>query len=131
MADKIIAESADAQIAPGDVLPLAVPSGQVVSLIDVIWNVPGPNGLAVRFRFLAPAIARDAGSVDPDVAGRDMDDLCQNYALQRIAEFGPQPSQIIISLSDVAVPFGEAAPDATQYFQAYTIADGTCVWEVF
>ena len=131
MADKIIAESADAQIAPGDGMPLAVPSGQVVSLIDVIWNVPGPNGLAVRFRFLAPAIARDAGAVDPDVAGRDMDDLCQNYALQRIAEFGPQPSQIIISLSDVAVLFGEAAPDATQYFQAYSIADGLCVWEVF
>ena len=131
MADKMMAESAGAQIAPGDGVPLAVPSGQVVSLIDVIWNVPGPNGLAVRFRFLAPAIARDAGGVDPDVAGRDMDDLCQNYALQRIAEFGPQPSQIIISLSDVAVPFGEAAPDATQYFQAYTIADGTCVWEVF
>lgn len=136
MADKIMAESAGAQIAPGDGVPLAVPSGQVVSLIDVIWNVPGPNGLAVRFRFLAPAIARDAGGVDAggvdaDVAGRDMDDLCQNYALHRIAEFGPQPSQIIISLSDVAVPFGEAAPDATQYFQAYSIEDGLCVWEVF
>ena len=46
--------------------------------------------------------------------------LCQNFALPRISDIGPQPSQIVSSLSDRPVPFGEAAPDATQFFEAYT-----------
>jgi len=29
------------------------------------------------------------------------------------------------------VPFGTAAPEATQFFEAYSIADGTCQWEMF
>ena len=30
-----------------------------------------------------------------------------------------------------AVPFGETRPDATQFFNSYSIADGTCVWDVY
>ena len=110
---------------------ITVPSGQMVTLLDVITNVPGPDGLAARFRFLAPAIARAGGTVDAGTAAADMDFLCQNYALDRIAGIGPQPSQIIISMSDMDVPFGEARPDATQFFNAYSIEDGVCVWDVY
>jgi Family of unknown function (DUF6497) len=110
---------------------ITVPSGQAVTLLDVITNVPGPNGLTTRFRFLAPGIARESGAVDAEAAAADMDDLCQNYALKRIAELGPQPAQIIISMADMDVPFGESHPEATQFFNAYSIADGTCVWEMF
>ncbi len=110
---------------------ITVPSGQTVTLLDVITDVSGPAGLTARFRFLAPAIARDGGTVDPETAGLDMDYLCQTYALTKIANTGPQPAQIIISMSDVDVPFGEARPDATQFFNSYSIADGTCVWEVY
>ena len=117
--------------AKGDATPIAVPSGQVVTLLDVIWNAPGPTGLAVRFRFLAPAISRATGAVDFATASADMLHLCQTYALPRIAEFGPEPSQIIISMSDMAVPFGEPSPDATQFFEAYTVQDDACIWEVF
>ena len=110
---------------------IKVPSGQVVTLLDVITNVPGPDGLAARFRFLAPAVARAGGTVDAEVAGKDMDWLCQNFALDRIANIGPQPGQIIISLADMDVPFGESHPEATQFFNAYDIADGTCQWAMF
>jgi len=110
---------------------IAVPSGQKVTLLEVISNVPGPEGLTVRFRFLAPAIAKDGGTVDAEAASLDMDHLCQAYALDRIASIGPAPAQIIISMSDRDVPFGETRPDATQLFNAYSIADGTCVWEMF
>ena len=110
---------------------ITVPSGQAVTLLDVITNVPGPEGLAARFRFLAPAIARAGGSVDAETAAADMDFLCQTYAMARIAEMGPQPAQVIISMSDVDVPFGEARPDATQFFNAYSIAEGSCVWDVY
>lgn len=110
---------------------IAVPSGQVVTLQDVVGNVPGPNGLTVRFRFLAPAIAKAGGGVPIETALRDMEALCNSYALTRIAEFGPAPAQIVISLSDVAVAFGTPAPNATQYFEAYSIKDNICIWDVF
>jgi hypothetical protein len=118
-------------LGPGAGQPIPVPSGQAVTLQDVVWNAPGPDGLTLRFRFIAPAIARDGGTVDFDAATADMLHLCQSYALPRISSTGPQPSQIVISLSDVAVPFGEAAPDATQFFEAYAIRDGVCIWEMF
>ena len=119
------------QIAVGGEVAVAVPSGQLVTLQEVIWNVPGPAGLAIRFRFLAPSIARDGGTVDFAVAAADMLYLCQNYALTRVAEFGPQPGQIIISLSDQALPFGEPAPNATQFFEAYRVESDACIWEAF
>ena len=109
--------------------PIAVPSGQSVTLQDVVQDAPGTAGLTLRFRFLAPDIA--GGGVDVDLAMADMAFLCETYALPRIANTGPAPAQIVISLSDVAVPFGEAAPDATQYFEAYRIENGTCIWEAF
>ncbi|MEO8244089.1 MAG: DUF6497 family protein [bacterium] len=110
---------------------ITVPSGQSVTLLDVITNVPGPNGLTSRFRFLAPQIARDGGTIDADTAEQDMNDLCQTYVLPKIANPGPQPSQIIISMSDRDVPFGEDHPEATQFFNSYSITDGSCVWDMF
>lgn len=120
-----------AHVLPGDATLIAVPSGQPVLLQDVIWNVPGPEGLAVRFRFVAPQIARESGSVPYEIAAEDMLHLCQSYALPRLTEFGPQPSQVIISLSDQPVPFGEAMPEATQFFEAFTYQDGDCIWEIY
>ena len=119
------------QSLPGNGQQVAVPSGQSVTLQEVPWNVPGPDGLTARFRFVAPAIAKSGGTVDFETASADMVHLCQNFALPRISDIGPQPSQIVISLSDRPVPFGEAAPDATQFFEAYTIRDNACIWEAF
>jgi hypothetical protein len=106
---------------------IAVPSGQIVTLIEVIANEPGPAGLTSRFRFLAP----DVAALEAEVSERDMEALCVTYALSRIPSTGPQPVQIVISLSDRVVPFGEAAPEATQLFAAFSPADGTCIWELF
>lgn len=110
---------------------LDVPSGQAVTFLDTVWAEPGPEGLTARFRFVAPGIARDGGHVDFEAATADMAWLCEHYALPRIPATGPQPSQVIISLSDRAVKFGEASPQATQYFEAYRIAGATCIWEGF
>ncbi|MDP4032211.1 MAG: DUF6497 family protein [Pseudorhodobacter sp.] len=110
---------------------IAVPSGQPVTLQDVVWNAPGLAGLTLRFRFLAPQIARVGGSIDFDTAVADMQALCNSYALPRLADMGPVPAQIIISLSDIAVPFGMAMPEATQFFEAFSVQDGVCIWEVF
>jgi hypothetical protein len=107
---------------------IPVPSGQEVTLQDVVWNVPGPEGLTLRFRFVAPAIA---GTLGFEAAAEDMQYLCDTYALPRVADFGPQPAQIVISLSAAPLPFGEPAPDTEQFFESYSLADGTCQWEMF
>lgn len=124
MTDPNVTESADALVVP-------VPSGQWVRFVDVVMNAPGPEGMVARFRFVAPAIAKETGSVDFEVAVTDMAHLCQNFALPRIASTGPTPSQIIISFADRDVPFGEAVPEATQFFEAYRVEGDACIWEAF
>ena len=118
------------QAALGDDALITVPSGQTVTLQEVVWNAVGVDGLTLRFRFVAPAIAPD-GSVDFETASADMLALCQTYALPRMAEFGPQVQQIIISLAAKPLAFGETAPDVTQFFEAYRVEDGTCIWEIY
>ncbi len=116
------------QVVDGMGAAVPVPSGQAVTLQDVIWNVPGPDGMTTRFRFVAPAIA---AGVDFDTAEADMIHLCEAFAVPRLTEFGPQPEQVVISLSDRALPFGDSAPDAVQFFESYRIEDGKCLWEMF
>ncbi len=111
--------------------PIAVPSGQEVRFLDTIHAAPGPEGLPQRFRFIAPAIARAGGTIDAETAQADMEALCNDFALPRLAQTGPVPAQVIIVLSDREVAFGEPAPEATQYFEAYSIDGDRCVWEPF
>lgn len=126
-----LAETVAGRSEPGDGLTLALPSGQVVTLIETIWNTMGPVGLVTRFRFLAPDINAETGTVPFEVATQDIAWTCQNFALGKVTEFGPLPSQIIISLEDRPVPFGQTDPDALQFFEAFRIEDGACIWEVF
>jgi Family of unknown function (DUF6497) len=111
--------------------PIPVPSGQIVTYVEAISDAAGPSGLTLRFRFLAPAIARGGGTVTPEAAQDDMLALCRTYALPRIASTGPQPQQIVISLSDRPVEFGITDEEATQFFDAFGIEDGDCILELF
>ena len=131
MTDPIMVEAEGPQVIAGEDAVVAVPSGQDVRLLEVVLNAPGPDGVAARFRFVAPAIAKDGGEIDFETASADMAHLCQTYALPKLAELGPVPTQIIISFSDRAVPFGQAAPEATQFFEAYRIEGDACIWEAF
>ena len=72
MTDPMAAQTAGAQSVPGTDGPISVPSGQPLTLMDVIWNERGPEGLTFRFRFLAPQIARQGGTVDYETAAVDM-----------------------------------------------------------
>lgn len=110
--------------------PITVPSGQAVTLQEVLTDQPG-QGLIYRFRFVAPGIAREKGQPDFEVIGADLEYLCNSYALPRIAEGGPAPNQIVISMSDRPTVFGEPDPDATQFFEAYSIEGEACMWEPF
>jgi hypothetical protein len=108
--------------------PLEVPSGQPVTFHEMLWDRPG-SGLVYRFRFVAPEIGQEGREYE-DVEV-DMRHLCETYAIPRLAEIGPQPSQIVISLSQQETEFGVAYDDVTQFFEAYRIEDETCILEFF
>jgi hypothetical protein len=129
MAVWALTRSEPEQAAPAD--GLAVPSGQSVSYLDTVQTAPGPEGLTIRFRFVAPGIARDGGAVTAQEAQDDMAWLCDHFAIKRLPATGPVPEQVVISLSDRPVDFGAAAPDATQYFEAFRVEGDTCHWEAF
>lgn len=115
----------------GSADPVAVPSGQVVTLQDVIRSDDGALGPVLRFRFVAPQIAGASTDVDFETVSADMLALCQGYAVPRLAGLGAAPRQVIISLAAEATPFGEANPDVTQFFEAYRVENGVCIWEMF
>lgn len=110
---------------------IAVPSGQPVTLVETVWGEPGPDGLTLRFHFLAPEISFSGGTVGFEAAAADMQFLCDTYALGRLPSTGPTVQQVVISLSDRPVPFGQSDPEATQFFEAYRVDSGACIWEAF
>ena len=120
-------------IAAGVAAPVAasnLPSGQVVELYEVLVDEVTTERW-VRFRFLAPEIARDTGvlrfsDVEPDLAH-----LCDTVALPYLAEFDLGGQGVVISLSDRKVDFGQTDPDATQFIDAFRVDAGACIWEGF
>lgn len=125
------AQAPDRITLPGDDTPLLVPSAQEVTLHEVIVDRPSPDVATYRFRYLTPAIARDGGTMDFESSIDDMQRLCETHALVRLTDPLPATVQVIISFADIAVPFGETNPDATQFFMAFAIKDGLCILEPY
>jgi len=111
--------------------PLALPSGRAVTFLDTIWGSPGPAGLTVRFRFVEPELPETLATLDYTTTEADMRYLCESYALDRIANTGPQPNQVIVSIADRPTAFGAVDPGATQVFEAYRRDGDQCIWEGF
>ncbi|MFK7752921.1 MAG: DUF6497 family protein [Sedimentitalea sp.] len=118
-----------ANIAPAHA-EISVPSGQAVTLNEVLID-ENPGERWLRFRFVAPAIARAGGAISYDQAAADMDHLCASLALPYMSEQGLSAVRIVISMMDRRVDFGAPAPDATQFFEAYRPENATCIWEEF
>lgn len=107
-----------------------VPSGQPVTLHEaLIDDVNGQNWL--RLRFIAPQIARSTGTIGYEVAEADIAHLCRHVGLPYAQEYDLRPHTIVVSLMDRAVEFGTQDAEATQFFDAFVIENGTCIWEAF
>jgi len=111
--------------------PVTVPSGQPVEFIEMIRDVEGTAGETLRFRFVAPQISRDGGTVSIEASLADIDVLCAEFVLPMVNKAAAAPDQVIISLADRKVDFGIASPEATQIFEAYRVEDTHCIWEGF
>ncbi|RME16733.1 MAG: acetolactate synthase [Alphaproteobacteria bacterium] len=97
----------------------------------MIRGEAGPAGPTVRFRFIEEDLGAIIDTRPYDELEADMKFLCENYALERIADTGPQPAAVIVSISDRPVPFGAPSPEARQVFEAYRPENGSCIWEGF
>ena len=78
---------------------------------------------------IGAVVIRESGDIDVQIVTHAA--AGGRFALPRIPGIGPQPSQLIISMADRALPFGEAAPEAIQYFEAFRLENGQCVWELY
>ncbi|WP_302622827.1 DUF6497 family protein [Tateyamaria omphalii] len=105
-----------------------MPSGQPVTLSEILVDEVGAEQW-LRFRFLAPGIARDTGEVSYADAEGDFQALCDDFVLPYIADFALDADVVVISLMDRPVAFGTSDPDATQFFEAFRPGPDGCVWE--
>ncbi|MDE3026965.1 MAG: acetolactate synthase [Paracoccaceae bacterium] len=106
-----------------------VPSGQAVSLMEVVWPEARAQVKTARFRFLAPAIVTHGKGVGPDEAEDDMAALCEGVALPTIVKSGKAVQEIVVSLSQKPVKLGETRDDVVQFFEAYVVKGGHCTVE--
>tara|TARA_R110002072_G_scaffold40393_7_gene114580 strand:- start:530 stop:910 length:381 start_codon:yes stop_codon:yes gene_type:complete len=115
-------------LAAAPALAIDVPSGQPIELQEVLIDEVGGE-VWLRFRFIAPEIARDGGSINNEVAAPDMMHLCATLALPYIAQYDLNGQIIVVSLADRITEFGVQDPDATQFFEAFRADGDTCIWE--
>lgn len=106
---------------------LILPSGLETYLHETLWDERS-TGLAYRFRFVAPDLT---GQEDFETKMTDLEYLCNSYAVPRMANIGPQPTQIVISIANQESEFGVTDPNVIQIFEAYSLDQGGCIWEMF
>ncbi len=107
-----------------------VPSGQPLTLTEVLQDSVG-NEAWLRFRFVAPQIAREAAAITYAQAEGDFVHLCDRVARPYMAEFALSADVIVITLMDRPVAFGTPDPEATQFIEAFRIVDNACIWDEF
>ncbi|WP_412563883.1 DUF6497 family protein [Thalassobius sp. MITS945101] len=106
----------------------AVPSGLTLALMDQRIEPQSDGSDWARFRFLAPALAT---GVSYDAVEGDFAHLCTEYALPDLKDRGAEVAQVVISLSSKELEFGETQPDIIQFFEAFRVENGLCIWEAF
>lgn len=110
--------------APALAQDITAPSGLQLNLYEVILEEDVP---LARFRFEVPEIAGNALAF-ADIAD-DLQALCDATLLPGLKQSGWTDGQIIMQLSAQQIAFGTTAPEVTQYFQPFSIAGDTCIWE--
>lgn len=105
-----------------------LPSGLSVTLQEYfVDTLPDGTGQA-RFRFVAPALAQGVGFAQVE---QDFPVLCAQVAVPTLVAARQDVAQVIISMAEKPLEFGATAPSVVQYFEAFRIENGSCIWEVF
>jgi hypothetical protein len=105
-----------------------LPSGLSVTLQEFFVDTLPDGSNQARFRFVAPELGQGAGFAQVEA---DFPVLCENVAVPALAETRPDVAQVIISMAEKPMEFGATDPSTIQYFEAFRIENGSCIWEVF
>lgn len=108
--------------------PIVLPSGTRAQLHEVLTDASS-GGVVLRFRYVADGF--DPQTVSQDDLTIDLHHLCVAQALAHVRSMGIIPGQVVISLADKPGQFGVADPDIRQVFEAFTIHEDRCIWEMF
>lgn len=80
-------------------------------------------------------VLRDEGAqvlrlryVQPDLDIDGAADLARRLCLADAPERAGPDWEVVVSISAVALPFGQTNPDVVQVFEAFTWQDGDCIW---
>jgi hypothetical protein len=98
-----------------------------ITLLEVREEAQADGTVWLRFRYVAPGITRD----EYDEIQGDFEALCQGAAVNYRPATGMQVSQAVISIASEPVDFGATAPNVSQFFEAFRLEDGACIWEAF
>ncbi|MDX5382589.1 MAG: DUF6497 family protein [Rhodobacterales bacterium] len=128
----VLAVAAALGLVPGVVIAagtgVQLPSGLEAGLMEGFVEVQPDGERWARFRYVMPALA---GSADFELVQQDFVVLCEAQALPMLSDAGEQVSQVIVSLMDKPLEFGQSDPGTVQYFETFAIRDGRCIWEEF
>ncbi|MCP4821998.1 MAG: hypothetical protein GY883_22655 [Shimia sp.] len=106
----------------------AVPSGNEIRLQEVLFETRQDDTEVARFRYVMPLIRQ---GVEFSEIVDDFEHLCIGVAVPYLAIAEKQVDQVIISLADRETEFGVTTTLATQFFEAFSVKDGSCIWEGF
>ncbi|MGV6811653.1 MAG: DUF6497 family protein [Brevirhabdus sp.] len=113
--------------APAVATEIIVPSGQLIVPFEVLAEAHGTETWLI-LRYLAPEIA---DGMTYDVVEPDLDHLCATEGPRQAELYAAPVDQIIVTLLDQPLERGQSNPDVIQYFGAYRLIDGACIWEPF
>lgn len=106
-------------------------AGTSIATAEQTDDSPAPH---IQLRVMGRG--HDAGTQQPapwqtDPITQDLHWLCRHYALPRIASPAPRPSQIVISITERPLPFGQFSSDTTQVFESFILPPdrADCLWE--
>lgn len=106
----------------------ALPSGFDAELMEGFVEVQPDGARWARFRYVMPALSDEA---EFDKVQSDFAVLCDSAALPMLDAAGEEVSQVVVSLMDKPLEFGQSDPGTVQYFEVFTIREGRCIWEEF
>lgn len=106
----------------------AVPSGNDIQLQEILFETRDDATRVVRFRYVMPLIRQGVAFADIE---QDFFHLCIGVAVPYLAIQNETVDQVIISMADRETDFGVISHLAQQYFEAFSVQDGTCIWEGF
>lgn len=102
-----------------------LPSGRGASLCEIVLEQqPVGDATWLIVRVVVPDLA------SAPMSQTDTDTVCSVAGVPRAMAAPELPARIVVQL--MATPFvrGEPAPGIAQAIEAYSIADGTCIWEL-